>query len=596
MFCRNMPFRDPQEIEELLTESVTKELKAAQEEHSVESLDWQAILSQNRVYRSNNSLISNTTFDGELNNRIFSRLSSAKSKISCMTIYPDYSRKTIGRRGQSDMRLINEALREDFPPTPAGLEQLYHRYGISLDSPTEVRTSFKFHDIRPRVYYARGPAQYHASKYIQEIFNVLVDAFPTTGRYQRFLVTSIRLSIEDMLFIYDFSSFTSTLNEIRRFTDGLIDFFEGVDTAIIDSRVGLCRISVSELLREYQETCNRNPHFDVSDIFGTGAEEDLVHNCGMLGVPGNISSCTLLHGLFLMTVLMSETCRVVGDDAIGSGPAGSKKEIIRLLRIIGIVAAEKMETWEPRDFGETPPEDSRWHYTKRPIERIDDLILFSDQAVIWPPLGNIHPIFGDSYHTVIYPEDFTDQRQRVGNSMLSFVLQFQEYHLEEDEAKLADRFIDLVYRATGVKEQHEDGTVSWYASGVLAHSVYEGMSPALIVERLWNTAITLPLFERIYDVEWDYCENIRMNGSRALKLARDLGYAQIEPVFYTFIVGSNPEYLETFIAREHRFPVVEVSFVKHTPSFLVELMFPPCPSQVTDYDTSLLSSDSEEDV
>jgi hypothetical protein len=197
-----MPFRDPQEIEELLTESVTKELKAAQEEHSVESLDWQAILSQNRIYRSNNSLISNTTFDGELNNRMFSRLSSAKSKISCMTIYPDYSRKTIGRRG----------------------------------------------------------------------------------------------------------------------------------------------------------------------------------------------------------------------------------------------------------------------------------------------------------------------------------------------------------------------------------------------------------FERIYDAEWDYCENIRMNGSRALKLTRDLGYAQIEPVFYTFIVGSNPEYLETFIAREHRFPVVEVSFVKHTPSFLVELMFPPCPSQVTDYDTSLLSSDSEEDV
>jgi hypothetical protein len=215
MFCRNMPFLDQQEIDDLVGESVTKEVLAALEDRITEPLDWQAIFSRNKSYRSTHPLIHNTTFDGNLNNRTFQRFCESKSQISSMTAFPDYSNKTMGSRAIADMRLINEALKEDFPPTPCGLEQLYHRYGIELDSPTEVKTAFKFHDIRPRVYYSRGPAQYYSSRYIQQFFNTLVDSFPVTHRYQRFLVTSIRLSIEDMLFIYDYSSFTSTLHEMQ---------------------------------------------------------------------------------------------------------------------------------------------------------------------------------------------------------------------------------------------------------------------------------------------------------------------------------------------------------------------------------------------
>lgn len=595
MFCRNQMFKDKEEIEQLLQESVDKELLAAQETHTSEHLDWKSILSPSKSYRSNNPLISNTSFDGNLNNRIFERLSATKSTLSRMTIFPDYSNKTIGTRAQREMQIINEALKEDFPPTVAGLESLYHRYGIQLDSPTEVRTAFKFGDIRPRVYYARGPAQYYSSRYIQDIFNVLVDALPTTNRYQRFLVSSIRLSIEDMLFIYDFSSFTSTLHEVRQFTEELAQFFEGTSVTVVDSRVGPSRVELSELLRWYNDTCNINPSFDVSDIFGSGREEDLVHNCGMLGVPGNISSCTLLHGIFLMVILMSETCRVVGDDAIGAGPKGEKEQIVDLLAIIGVISASKAETWvRDDDDDELTAEDNRWHYTKRPIERLDDQILFVDQSVIWPALGALHPIFGDAYHTIHYPEDEKTLHRRIANSMLSFVRQFQDFHIEGEEAHLADRFMHLVYEATGMVERSSTGEKTWKTPYILPHSVEEGMHPSLIIERMWNQAVTLPRFEKMYPGEKVFEQDFEVNGSRALRLARDLGYAYTDPIFYTFRVSDNPQYLESFLRREQRFPVLRAYLVKHIPTFLVDMIFPVDLSQ-PDHDVYLVGSDGEED-
>jgi len=597
MFCRNQAFGSKEEIEDLVQESVTKELLAAQEIHSTEPLNWKSILSSNRTYRSNNSLIRNTSFDGDLNNRIFETLSRTKSSLSRMTIFPDYSNKTIGTRAKTEMALINEALREDFPPTVAGLESLYHRYGIQLSSPTEVRTAFKFGDIRPRVYYARGPAQYYSSRYIQEIFNTLVDAFPTTNRFQRFLVSSIRLSMEDMLFIYDFSSFTSTLHEVRQFTEELAQFFEGISVTVVDSRVGPCRTELSEMLRWYNDTCNMSPSFDVSDIFGSGREEDLVHNCGMLGVPGNISSCTLLHGIFLMVILMSETCRVVGDDAIGSGPKGEKRQIIDLLTILGIVSASKAEIWETKeDDGEVEESCDRWHYTKRPIERIDDQILFMDQSVIWPALGALHPMFGDAYHDIHYPEDTQALHRRIANSMLSFVRQFQDFNIEGEEVHLADKFMHLVYERTGMVERKESGEKSWTTPYILPISVEEGMHPSLLVERVWNQAVTLPKFQKIIPGERVFEHDFEANGSKALRLARDLGYAYVDPEFVTFRVSDNPGYLESFLRREHRFPVIRAYLMKHTPNFLVDMIFPDALPHVNILDSMLFDSDDEVDI
>jgi hypothetical protein len=349
------------------------------------------------------------------------------------------------------------------------------------------------------------------------------------------------------------------------------------------------------MLNEYNEICNKDPHFDVSDIFGTGREEDLIHNCGMLGIPGNISSCTLLHGMLLMVVTMSDTCRVVGDDAIGSGPSDMKKQILRLLKIIGTVSVDKMEVWMPEDQEDYSERDNRWHYTKRPIERLGDQVLFSDQAVIWPPLGNLHPVFGDAYHTIIYPEDENERYKRVANSMLSFVRQFQEHPLEREEIVLANRFMELVYRATDLKRNDADGLVSWSYSGVIAHSVEEGMFPSLITERLWNTAIRLPRYEKVNASEVTFEEDIELNGSRALKLAKDLGYAIVEPCFVTFRVSDNPEYFESWMSKELRFPVSSVYLLKHMPKFLVDSIFYAALSQHTDDNSSLDLDDVLED-
>lgn len=136
-----------------------------------------------------------------------------------------------------------------------------------MEGPTELRSSWKYNDLKPRVYYAQGPDAYFGSRFIQQLFNKMVDAFPTTNRYTRFSINSLEsLTPNDIMFIYDYSSFTSSLSELKNFTQALANFFRGVDVTIVRSDVGPTLIDLGDLLDNYNATCNINPEYDVGPI------------------------------------------------------------------------------------------------------------------------------------------------------------------------------------------------------------------------------------------------------------------------------------------------------------------------------------------
>jgi hypothetical protein len=198
--------------------------------------------------------------------------------------------------------------------TCGDLERLYAETGCKIGGPVEVRSAWKYNDLKPRVYFARGGTVHHASKYTQQIFNVILDCFPEVDKTERFLEPCSGIDDDETSVIYDYESFTSSLEEIKNFIGQLAMFFGDTEVTVIDSQRGPVQITVGEILLDYNAKCNEYAEFDASRLTSDPEFRSLFHTCGMLGVPGNISSCTLLHGILIRYVVGYGKGRSVGDD------------------------------------------------------------------------------------------------------------------------------------------------------------------------------------------------------------------------------------------------------------------------------------------
>jgi hypothetical protein len=224
-----------------------------------------------------------------------------------------------------------------------------------------------------------------------------------------------------ILLIYDYSSFTSKLAEIRRFTESLGNALQGFKVKVIDGPNGIVEMDVGEILLEYNKECNTFPEFNASSILCV-EEAVLNHQAGMLGIPGNISVCTLLHGIHLALIVGSlSRNKVIGDDAICEFiPTDEYDEcsIRESIQLIGDVAEDKMESWlwnPENDISES--HDERWAYEKRPINRIGDRV-FKGALVIWPNLD---------ISTGIYSNAFTTRRLSTFQEKKRFCSQHQRF-------------------------------------------------------------------------------------------------------------------------------------------------------------------------
>jgi hypothetical protein len=146
----------------------------------------------------------------------------ARTQLTGMKIYPVLREKTIGRDAERiNESLCQEPLQKGDTGSPSSIktmldvEKYYHVHDDHPQGYTELRSVWRYNDLKPRCYYAMGPTHYQASRLIQPIFNKLVDLFPVSH-------TRMRFSLPNPVFqggeqvtaaIYDYSSFTSSLTE-----------------------------------------------------------------------------------------------------------------------------------------------------------------------------------------------------------------------------------------------------------------------------------------------------------------------------------------------------------------------------------------------
>jgi len=326
--------------------------------------------------------------------------------------------------------------------TTADLEAYWSETGNQVEGVCEVRYAWKFNDLKPRVYYSIGASAFYAARYVHSIFDRLQKVFRSSDPRRRY--TFIQFPFidfdQEIFAIYDYASFTSKLADFRRFISELARFLD-VRCWIFDTAVGMRRDNVQDILERYNSVCNTEGHFSIQRVIG-GPKDDVtkvivLHHmvAGMLGVFGNITGSTSLHGMVGIASTGDERrINTIGDDAAGVWRKDEFEDyqIIEAVRSIGEIAEEKFEIWDT-DQKDQEEHDS-WHYTKRPIG--------VDHGIVTNSSMPEFPMIGQAMHH--FPRHITLIRGTLHSRRAMFVKQTCRFMTNIATRELDDEDVEMV--------------------------------------------------------------------------------------------------------------------------------------------------------
>jgi hypothetical protein len=462
---RIAPYAETSWYEEFIRDSYQKELAASVMVYMPVRFDFTCIISDMSKDR-HRPFSPRLVHNSETASSVYEDLCRARQSIRNQVLWPDIGTKTVGLDCSTQFwdlyHQYNCTFKDEDPEgvTCADLTKLYIETGEWSVGVVEMRSAWKYHDLKPRVYFARGGDTFIASMYIQEIFNIVLDQFPECHRINRFQEPEdAKLEIDDVSLIYDYASFTSTLEEIKDFIEALSHFFLGVQVTIIDPKNGPTSADVGEMLGEYNTVCNNYPEFDVSGL--ADFQDRFKHTCGMLGVPGNIFSCTLLHAIHLRFLAGPRRSRTVGDDgklyAKIQNMREDVEELHHRLQSIGELQQEKMFVFAYIDLDLEDIQKYTYQFIKRPYFRLESFMQTGRLLVMPNPVELLG--FSDDLHTQSQAKTVHDRikkyRKQLDRLLVKIPLECSD--LEDSEKRLLQKFIQSVVRKLKIKiARHED--------------------------------------------------------------------------------------------------------------------------------------------
>jgi hypothetical protein len=397
-----------------------------------------------------------------------SDLSALKRRIatSRRIYYPTYQRKkNVGYATQIKLK-ESPYPTSVFPHiTSLDLERHYHMTGEHIDGPMEMRFSWKSSQTKPRVYYAGGGTAYFLARYMRNICNDIAGILPGTNRYTRYSVRRMgTLQDGDALITYDYSSFTTTLSELKYFVHYLAESLRGTSITLCDTHYGVIDMDLGEMFDSYNEGINVNAEFDIHRLQMTSGSVAHLYQqtcSGMLGVAGNINLSMTLHGLNASATSDGNPNCTVGDDGLVKD---KEVEVPRIINSINQLCAgvpdKKFHVWLYRvqqlymDADEQPPASTSedWCFLKRPLKLQSDGSLLEGILPDFPDLGALLKI---SMLSDLFNDSLSDgiRFQRFANQLTRFLTRIQhtyEYSMDDHEIILLSQVFSNVYQRFGV--------------------------------------------------------------------------------------------------------------------------------------------------
>jgi len=458
VFCRSAPFLgcSETEIERNKIESWEKEIEACLGVDRPQVLDYSVWFSPDPLH-AYQPLSPALPSAFRHNTRIRAAFTKWKKSMEGRRFFPQLQdAKTLSRATAAK---YHEIVHENNPElfdnavTSAMLERWYAKTGYEIGGPCEARQAWGFNDITPRTYFAGGGTTFHDSKYIRPVINSLANSFPETGFISRYSTNDLILEKTILSFVYDYRSFTSNLTEFKHFLADLACFCDDIRVQIVDSREGVLNVSLGSLIREYNQTCNIDGHFTLNRYI-TGLFEEFRHNrAGFLGVYGNITGCTVLHGLHACQLCGDKSeCKCVGDDVYGIAQVGegyTRYDLIEGIQELGEIQVEKVQFWDYRPLEEDENDDRAYPYCKRPFDRFENRMIL-EQSIFLPIFGALVPI-AESFRS----DEEMDQHKRIKvlcRQTHSVIEQCRNMYPELDfhQVNLIRGYLDAMYTIVGL--------------------------------------------------------------------------------------------------------------------------------------------------
>jgi hypothetical protein len=385
---RISPNTTKEEYDDILLRSTSKEISASINIASLAKLDFRCIFSS-ELHAREIPFSSRMAMNPEVASDTYQVFCRLRQSLHRRLVFPSTGLKTVGARVaqsfweeyyRSGETFMHDGRFTERPVTPRDCLKLYEKTGGYVAGPVELRQTWKYAQIQPRVYFARGGDVLPTSQYVQPIVNEIIDAFPETHRRNRFSPPEDPLDDTDVEIIYDYTSFTSTIESVVEFIRSMSIFFKGTQVVLIDVRNGPILTDLGDLFMRYNDECNEYASFDTGRALSSWVSDGpvLQHTCGMLGVEGNIFLATLLHGLHLRFAVGLRKSKCVGDDArcheptaYGTLRPNDLKEVHYVLSGIGELNEEKMGKFERN----VDPDLQAFRYVKRPFRRDLDIMV-----------------------------------------------------------------------------------------------------------------------------------------------------------------------------------------------------------------------------
>jgi len=599
MILRCAPYIDSSSPEEERWKGIIKEITASQSKEEGQQLDYESIFydensedhTGSEMFLPWNRMVPARP---RANIHIRQEFLILRKIIPSLLFLPRFqSRKTVGResarryhlQSKGEVPIDVKTGKPDFDVSTGDLLYEYHHKGIQIGGPCEVRVAWKYNDLKPRVYYAQGGSAFFSSLYIQQLANLMVNLFLNTNVRTRYSLS--RLVPKDPLqefrhfMLHDYSSFTSVMEESRYFMYEVASFFDGVPMTVLDVHSGPMEINCGEYLWNYTRQNLDHPEFSLERLEDDLGATPMEHRkAGMLGVYGNITLCTLLHGLFLTQVSGDEgsnTC--VGDDGAHFVDRGlTPQDSVHALQSIGKINADRFIIFENEQILQS--DDQSWHFIKRKVAIIDGFI--AQGRLLDFPMMNIAFDFSDPSHTTTNGSIFERRRAiclQVGRFFDTILpLETQVTQSETDSILKVFRCyyhaLSLPNRGSLPPHSRYPGLKGFtYAVPPLSESCFQGDWLTVLLGDEEQVYLDFPLvMDWLYvsDVEtslldlnmYDTCT---MEQKPGMSLLKALGYIEMSVIQQRYFRDSHVDSLYNDFVRGRLKPLYSVSLSRPLP-------------------------------
>lgn len=480
--------------------TIDKEISASIKPNRPQQLDYSALTSTDRLDTlfGRDRVPSEVLDDWKSGVVRFRRMMSSQDHI----FIPHYqSKKNMGWRTQEALHFAQYSETGDHAPrhenhsTQRDLMIFYHQTGLQVMGPMEFRYTWRFNDLKGRAYYATGGSATWPSLFIKQVVKDILNLIPGTHvrlRYDATRVTDVRpLQDDEVLITYDYTSFTTSLSELKYFLTYLARQLTGISFRGLDLFQGIVEYDLGEYIHEYNLSINMNAIYDVSRITEGAEILGFVHQCrsGMLGVQGNIGFSTLNHGLAVSGLTHDPYC-TVGDDTLFRTAKSHHQTAIERAQMLCEIEESKFHTWTSinmyADEAGLQSVEQAWQFLKRPLGLGTDNYVYPGYLPTFPGIAEcLMP--PDRYHAHSDKpemEKFLIAAKQWGRMLHSIMHHYPD--ISPDESEILLQIMRSVYDHFEVP--------------------YEGLPVGSVLQReplITCTTFVPPVTEEVFTVGWE---------------------------------------------------------------------------------------------